>query len=122
MSVYDAIGGQRSVRTVVDVFYRRVTGDPKLMPFFEGIDLAGLAAHQRAFLSAALGGPDMYGGRDLATAHAGMRIDDAAFDLLTDHLTATLRDLGADHDTVLDVSERIEAYRGKIVESDPPSS
>lgn len=115
MSVFDEIGGQRAVRTAVEVFYRRVTNDPQLMRFFDDADLGRLAAHQRAFLSAALGGPDLYGGRDLATAHEDLPIDDAAFDTLTDHLTATLRDLGIGQDALLAVAERVEAYRGKVV-------
>ncbi|MEO5873632.1 MAG: group 1 truncated hemoglobin [Streptosporangiaceae bacterium] len=119
--LYDTIGGQRGMRTAVDVFYRRVLADPALKPFFAGIDLGRLAAHQRAFLASALGGPDLYGGLELATAHEGLQIDDAAFDGVTDHLLGTLRDLGADSDVRQAVSDRLEAYRSAVVTLRPDS-
>ena len=113
--LFDSIGGQRGLRTAVDVFYRRVLADPALMPFFAGIDVGRLSAHQRAFLATALGGPDLYGGRDLAVAHGGLRIDDAAFDGVADHLVGTLRDLGADAGVLRAVSERLESHRSAVV-------
>ena len=45
------------------VLYRRVLADPELAPWFEGIDLDRLKAHQRSFLAAAFGGPRVFGGR-----------------------------------------------------------
>lgn len=115
MSLYDAIGGPRSVRTAVDVFYRRVLDDPALRGFFEDVDVSRLAAHQRSFLATALGGPDLYGGQGLAAAHAGLGIDDAAFDALSAHLIATLRDLGTEGTALTEAIERIEAFRDDVV-------
>jgi hemoglobin len=119
MSVYDAIGGPRMVRTTVDVLYRRLLADPQVRPYFDGVDLGRLSAHQRAFLSAALGGPNLYGGRDMAAAHEGLGIDDAAFDALAEHLIATLRDLGADPEAVRVVVDRIETFRDAVVGKSP---
>jgi hemoglobin len=113
--LFDSIGGQRGLRTAVDVFYRRVLADPALMPFFKGIDVSRLATHQRAFLASALGGPDLYGGPGLAVAHHGLQIDDAAFDGVADHLVGTLRDLGADAEVLRAVSERLESHRSAVV-------
>lgn len=115
MGVYDVIGGPRMVRTAVDVLYRRLLADPQVKPYFDGVDLGRLTAHQRAFLSAALDGPNLYGGRDLATAHEGLNIDDAAFDALAEHLITTLRDLGADPEAVRVVMDRIENFRDDVV-------
>ena len=52
--------------------------DPRLEHFFAGVDLDALEAHQRAFIAAALGGPQLFGGRDMAAAHAGRDILTAA--------------------------------------------
>ncbi len=48
-------------------------------------DLRRLTSHQRAFLAAALGGPDIYAGRDLTRADARLNIDDAGFDAVVAH-------------------------------------
>ena len=80
MSIYDAIGGGPAVRAAVDDFYARVLADPQLAPFFTGVDLKHLKAHQRAFIAATIGGPEIYQGRDMAAAHAGLAITDSDFD------------------------------------------
>lgn len=93
-TLYDAIGGRASLVAAVDVFYRRVLADPELSPFFPG----GVGDRHRAylitFLGEALGGPSRYRGRDIATAHRGLRISDAHFDRVAGHLDATLDELG----------------------------
>lgn len=65
--------------------------------WFEGIDLERLKAHQWAFPGSALGGPELFGGRALAEAHAGLEITDAAFDHLVGTLMTSLADLGVDN-------------------------
>ncbi|HWL02697.1 MAG TPA: group 1 truncated hemoglobin, partial [Microbacteriaceae bacterium] len=79
---YDEVGGHAGMKAAVRVLYDRVTADSLLGHYFEGIDMERLASHQHAFLAAALGGPDLFSGRDLHTAHAGLDITDEAFDAL----------------------------------------
>ncbi len=70
----------------------------ELSPFFPG----GVGDRHRAylitFLGEALGGPSRYRGRDMATAHHGLRISDAHFDRVAGHLDATLDKLGVPRD------------------------
>ena len=73
-SIYDEIGGNEAVTAAVDVFYGHVLGDPVLAPWFRATDMRRQKAHMRAFMAAALGGPQIYGGRDMAAAHAGLGI------------------------------------------------
>ena len=72
MSIYEAIGGPDAVHATVEDFYPRLLDDPQLSPFFGGIDLGRLKSHQRAFIAAALDGPDIHAGRDMVAAHAGL--------------------------------------------------
>lgn len=113
--VYDELGGIDGVRTAVTMLYRRVLADPELAPWFDGIDLDRLKAHQRAFLAAAFGGPQVFGGRDVATAHAGMAITDAAFERIVETLLIALDDLGVDREAVTRVGGRLEDLRPAIV-------
>ena len=113
--MYDRLGGPDGVRTAVSVFYQRVVADPELAPWFEGIDLDRLQAHQRAFLAAAFGGPQVFSGRSLSEAHAGLEVTDAAFDRIVETLMTALDDLGVDPQAVVAVGERLESVRGEIV-------
>lgn len=115
MNVFSDLGDARSLRTAIDVFYRRVLDDPVTSPYFEGVDLARLSAHQRAFLAMALGGPDVYTGRHLASAHDGLGIDDEAYDVLVEHLLSTLRDFDAPPDLLSRLVDRIEELRTLVV-------
>ena len=115
MSIYDSIGGAGSVQAAVDDFYSRLLADPRLAPFFADVDLQHLKAHQRAFLTAALGGAQIYQGRDMAAAHAGLAISDADFDTVVAHLAATLTALGVPDETVGQIGGLLTPLRDDIV-------
>lgn len=119
MSAYDEIGGAGAVRAAVSVFYQRVLDDPDLQQWFAETDLGRLKAHQRAFLSKALGGPDLFAGRSMAEAHANLEITDEAFDAVVEHLTITLHDLGVEGDLVAGVRETVESLRADVVSARP---
>jgi hemoglobin len=115
MSIYDGIGGAPAVQAAVDDFYARVTADPELAPFFTDVDLRKLKAHQRAFIAAAVGGPEIYRGRDMQAAHAGLGITDANFDAVVGHLVATLTGLGVPAETIGQIGETLAPLRSDIV-------
>jgi hemoglobin len=115
MSIYDAIGGAQAVQAAVEQFYTRVLNDPRLAGFFTDVDIQRLKTHQRAFIAAALGGPQLFAGRDMATAHAGLGITDADFDAVVAHLAGTLTDLGVPADQVTEIGAALAPLRGQIV-------
>jgi hemoglobin len=114
-SPFDSAAGAALIRTAVDVFYRRVHADEMVGGYFAGVDAHRLAAHQRAFLVAALGGPNTYAGRDLAVAHAGLAIDDAAYDRIVEHLLAALRDLEVPAGVLHRLVQRLAELRPSVV-------
>lgn len=115
MSIYDSIGGDPAVRAAVDDFYARILADARLAPFFTGTDLQRLKAHQRAFIAAAIGGPEVFGGRDMASAHAGLGIGDGDFDVVVGHLVGTLTALGVPVDTIGQIGQALAPLRRDIV-------
>lgn len=97
VSLYEQIGGEQAVATAVEIFYRRVMADPLLQPFFAGRDMKRLTAMQRGFLTLAFGGPNLYTGRNMRTAHTALvrqGLSDSHFDAVLDHLDATLAEMG----------------------------
>ena len=114
-SVYDRIGGSAAVALAVDGLYDRILSDPVLAGWFAGTDMRKLKRHMRAFMAAALGGPSVYAGRDMAAAHAGMKITDVAFDHVVGHLVATLTSLGVGADVIAEIGGALAPLRSQIV-------
>jgi hemoglobin len=115
MSLYERLGETQGIRAAVDEFYNRVTGDPELKPYFDGVDMGTLRGHQAKLLIQVTGGPVQYDGRDLAVAHGGLGITGADFDRVVGHLVSTLTDLGVGQDDIGQVGAALTAHRDEIV-------
>lgn len=95
-SLYKRVGGYDAVAAVVDDFVPRLAGDPKLAKFFGGHAADSLKRIRQLVvdqLCMAMGGPCIYLGRDTKTAHAGLGITAADWDIAVGHLKATLAKL-----------------------------
>ena len=114
-SVYDEIGGGEAVAAAVDDLYGRLLDDPELAHYFAGKDMRKHTAHVRAFIAAALGGPNLYGGLDMRAAHGHAGITGPHFERTVGHLVATLNALGLSEHSIAAVGERILPLREQIV-------
>jgi hemoglobin len=114
-SIYDQIGGGPAVAAAVDDLYARILGDRELAPYFTGIDMARQTTHLRAFVAAALGGPQLYAGRDMRAAHGRLRITAAAFDGVVAHLAGALTGLGVPPAQINAIAGKLAPLRGDIV-------
>jgi hemoglobin len=115
MSIYAALGGATAVSAAVDDFYERVLADPELAGYFTGVDVNRVKAHQRMFMTAALGGPAAYRGRPMREAHAELHLRDADFDRVVGHLAATLTSLGVGCPTIDTIAGILGPLRAQIV-------
>lgn len=115
MAIYDDIGGRDAVAAAVDIFYGKVLADDLLGSYFTDRDMTRQKAHMRAFLAVALGGPDVYAGRDMRAAHAGLQITDAAFDRVVDLLVATLQQLEVPVDIIAAIGAKLAPLREDVV-------
>jgi hemoglobin len=99
----------------VDGLYERLLADPVLAPYFTATDMERLKRHMRAFLAVALGGGDLYAGRDLRSAHAGLRVTHAAFDRVVAHLVDTLASLGVPAELIEAIGAKLAPLRAQVV-------
>jgi hemoglobin len=114
-SDYEAVGGGPAIRAVVDRFYERVVGDPRLTSFFDGVDMPALKRHQALLVSQVMGGPAEYDGRTLKDSHAGLNIGNDDFDAVVDHLVATLNEFHVPSDIITRVGAALGDSRSDIV-------
>nr|WP_255246083.1 group 1 truncated hemoglobin [Halolamina sp. CBA1230] len=89
--------------------------DELLAPYFEGVDMDELYAHQVQFVSAVAGGPVEYDGADMQTAHEGMGITEEAFSRVATHLDAALRANGVDDEAAEAIISEVAALEDDVV-------
>jgi hemoglobin len=119
-SIFNALGGDGALAAAVDGLYLRMYADEVLAPYFVGIDLGRLKHHLRMFLAAALGGPHLYRGRDLRTAHAALHITAEAWDRTVAHLLDVLESLQVAPDLIEQVVAALAPLHDDIVSSPAP--
>ncbi|MGE0884433.1 MAG: group 1 truncated hemoglobin [Blastocatellales bacterium] len=92
-SLYQRLGGYDALAAVTDDFIGRLASDKDIGRFFVGASddskkrIRQLVLDQ---LCAATGGPCVYIGRDMKTAHKGLKITEKDWDASVKHLTHTL--------------------------------
>ncbi len=92
-TLYQRLGGFDAIAAVTDEFIGRLATDKQLGKFVVGHSedsLKKLRQHVVEQLCAATGGPCVYTGRDMKTAHKGMGISESDWNLAVNHLVATL--------------------------------
>ncbi len=89
-SLYDRLGGEAAIKAVVDEFVANVGADTRINGYFANADLDRLKGHLVNQIGQAGGGPQIYTGRDMKTTHAGMGIDEPAFNALVEDLVKAL--------------------------------
>ena len=117
-SVYEQIGGKPAVSAAVDGLYERLLADPVIAPYFAGTDMNRQKHHMRAFMAAALGGSDVYAGRDMSSAHTDLGVTHAVFDRVVGHLVDTLVALGVPGEIIQAIGDRLAPLRDQIVTMD----
>jgi hemoglobin len=58
-TLYDVLGGEETIKKLVEAFYPRVIKDPELSPLFQN-DIDEVQRKQFMFLTQFLGGPPLY--------------------------------------------------------------
>jgi hemoglobin len=89
-SLYDRLGGKDAITLVVDDFVANVAADDKIKHFFANTDAKGLKAKLVDQICEASGGPCKYTGKDMKTAHTGMKVTEDDFNALVGDLVKAL--------------------------------
>lgn len=114
ITLYERLGGESGIGSIVLAFYVRVQADPELAPFFRHTSLNRLHDMQKEFLSVAIGGPLPYSGRPLAHVHHGRGITTGHLSRFVGHLMETLKELGVTDAEGAQVINRINSYANEI--------
>lgn len=114
-TLYERLGGEESIETVVTEFYDRVMADELVNHYFSDTDMQRQITHQAQFISSVTGGPVEYTGEEMKAAHEGMGISHEEFDAIACHLDDALIEFEVPTEDREHVLEAVASYEGDIV-------
>ena len=114
-TLYERLGGQAGIATLIDRFYDKVVDDPEIGAFFAGAPVERVRTMQKEFFAAALDGPQVYSGLDLSRAHASLGIKASHFGRYVNILLETLEEIGIKPRDIDAVIGRISTYADDIL-------
>ena len=118
--LYERLGGYDAIAAVADILLPRLESDAQLGRFWVNRGDDGIAREKQLlvdYLSASAGGPLLYTGRDMLSSHKGMGITESDWQILIDHLKASLAELQVPQQEQDDVLAFIDSTRADIVEA-----
>jgi hemoglobin len=136
LSLFERLGGSGGISNIVADFLPRVLADPRVNWPRKGIKQGGifhrdqgdapmwnaspanvdnLKKHMSEFLALATGGPPQYTGKEMKTAHDGMRIANPEFDAAVGDLKASLDRLKIPNKEQKELLAIVESTRPQIV-------
>jgi hemoglobin len=90
-SLYEQLGGQSGITTVIHTFLINVGKDKRINTAFAHSNLANLQTQLVAFIGEKSGGPQVYTGPDMYQAHKGMNITDGQWNAFVQDLGMTMK-------------------------------
>ena len=83
-TLYERLGGSDAITAIASDLVDLHLNNPRIAPRFAANDVAALKNGAATFFIAGSGGPNVYLGRDMLSAHRGMNIDDSEFNAVLD--------------------------------------
>ncbi len=93
-ALYQQLGGQPGLVSLMDDFVPRLIADPRMNPFFKDTDQKNLKAQLVAQFCEVSGGPCKRNGPDMKKAHSGMDITKSNFNALVEVLQQSMEAQG----------------------------
>ena len=121
-SLYDRLGGLDAITAVTESWVARVGGDDRANGKFVRTDIDRLKKEVIDQLCEATGGPCSYTGRTMQETHDGMAVTAGEFDVVMQHLDATLDELDIPKPDQDELVALIMPMRDDIVEVESPQT
>ena len=121
-SLYDRLGGGDAINALTESWVARVGGDDRANGKFVRTDIERLMKEVVDQLCEATGGPCTYTGRSMLETHAGMKVTAGEFDVVMQHLDATLDELNVPKTERDELVSLLRPMRYDIVEVESPET
>jgi hemoglobin len=121
-SLYDRLGRLDAITALTESWVARVGGDDRANGKFVRTDIPRLMKEIIDQLCEATGGPCTYTGRSMRETHDGMGVTAGEFDVVMQHLDATLDELNVPKTDRDELVALIMPLRADIVEVESPQT
>ena len=89
-TLYERLGGAEGIQRIANDLVDNHMGNPRICRRFAETDLANLKKVAAEFFISGTGGPNVYNGKDMVSAHKGMNINDEEFMAMLDDAMGAL--------------------------------
>lgn len=114
-SLYERLGGTAGITQIANDLVDCHMINPRISTRFAGADIDTLKQAAATFFITGTGGPSVYKGKDLLSAHKGMNIDHAEFMAVLDDALAAMSKNGIGQREQEEVLFVLYSMRGDIV-------
>jgi truncated hemoglobin YjbI len=120
--LFTRIGGEATLKRILDLQYERVLADDYLGEYFMGVDIDHVKAMQLAFLRKAFGDNDaIYTGASLHAAHKSQLVTEHAFDSYIDLFVDAARELGVASAEQAEIRAILKSTRARVITEFQPN-
>ncbi len=89
-SLYERLGGTEGITRIANDIVENHLTNPRISKRFDNTDIPALKNAAATFFITGAGGPEVYQGKDMVAAHAGMNIDIGEFTAVLDDALAAM--------------------------------
>ena len=119
-SLFERLGGRQGISSIVDTTVENhmsnTAVNARFLPLLDNPEhLALIKKHTIDFFITGSGGPNVYQGKDMVTAHTGMNISPAEYMHVVDDIFMALDKNAIDADTKKDVLSILWSLKGMII-------
>jgi len=118
-TLYARVGGYDAIAAIVDEFIQTFASDPQMARFVSAMSLESRKRNRQLtldYLSAKSGGPTLYLGRDMKTAHEGLGISESEWNVAMDHVQRALVKFKVPEGESKEFLALFSVLKGQIVE------
>ncbi|WP_310450645.1 group 1 truncated hemoglobin [Sulfuritalea sp.] len=114
-TLYDRLGGKAALQAVVGELWNNVAADARINGRFKHTKPEAFGGQLVEFLCQASGGPCRYQGKDMKSAHTGMKLTDAEFNALAEDTTKALNKFKVPAKEQSEVIGMLASLKGDVV-------
>jgi two-component system chemotaxis sensor kinase CheA len=117
-SLFERIGGQNTIDTLIDNFFDKVLVDERVKRFFEGVDTERLRNKEKSYWAFTLGGEFQYTGKTLGEAHRALLdkgLDGKHFEAMIEIFNATLSEIDIPDELAKEICQTALLTRDEIL-------
>ena len=115
LSLYQRLGEEPGLRKIVNDVLDKNLDNPRIGHYFEKVDMPKLKQLVFEFFSMGIGGPHLYTGRDMRTAHTGMNISDEDFESANEDTLLALDENGVGSAEKNEVIAILNSMRADVI-------